>query len=407
MNEKELKDLQLRIEAEQKAQSDAVAALKTASETQKAELFGKYEASELKIKTLSEQLDAVQLELKEKARPGLIVSPWADMKKSMTDKSVLAELKEGGQRTFELKVSTMDSDTELGDSAIGTAVVVPFRELGVGKAPDRRVTLLDVVQRAPVSSNRVSWVERTARTEGTSTLAAAAISENSAFVQSDMTYNQIYAPVEKIGTYIKVTNEALEDWDQLYSEIQNELFPMVERALELSVYQGTGTPPQLQGIIDTGIAQAYGLTTITSVVTPNIFDAARACIAQLATYNYYGPFTVFVNPVDGAKMDMPKNTDGSYLLPPFIGVDRRIIAGARVVESNMVDAGYILVGDFAKDTLFMRRGIEIKIWDQEASDAITDLKTITASVRACNRIKQPDYYAFVYDAIDDIVTAIS
>jgi HK97 family phage major capsid protein len=403
----ELKALQDQITLEQKKQSEAIEALKTAHTSTVDGLVKKIDKYEADIKTLSEQADAIQLELKDKSKLGTVENPFSEMKKAMTDKSVLATMRKGGQQTFEVKASTIDELTELsnGTTNLSTAVIVPMREPGVGKAPDRKVTLLDMVQRSGINSNRISWVERTARTEGTSTLAAAAIAENTSFVQSDFTWAQKFAPVEKIGTYIKITNEALEDWDQVLSEIQNELFPMVERALELSVYQGTGTSPQMQGIID--VCDAYTNTDLWGkIITPNHFDALRAMVMQLALANYT-PNAIFLNPVDTASMDMPKNADGIYLMPPFRSLDGRTVAGVKIVESNMVAAGYALVGDFTKDTLFTKRGIEIKIWDQEASDAIYDLKTITASVRAVNRIKLPDYSAFVYDAIGDVVTAIT
>jgi HK97 family phage major capsid protein len=407
MNEKELKALQEAIELKQNEQTKLINDLKTSHVAQIDTIVKKLDKSEADLKLLSDSYNALELKMKDQKLDGRPENPFAEMKKIMTDPAELAKLKKGGQRTFEVK-ATMDEETYLGAGTtnLSTSVVLPFREFGVSKAPDRRTTLLDLVSRAPINANRISWVERTARTNNLDTAAHASVVQGATYLASDYTYNQKFSQVEKIGQYVKVTAEALEDWDQLYATIQDELFTAVERAIELEIYSGTGTSPQLKGI--TTVCTAYTLTTeITGVVTPNIFDAARAALAQLAIANFYGPFTVVVNPADGAKMDMPKNADGQYLLPPFIGLDRRIISGAKVVESNLVTAGYMLVGDFNKDKLFMRRGVEIKIWDQEASDAIFDLKTITASVRCVNRLTIPDYSAFVYDAIDDIVTAIS
>jgi HK97 family phage major capsid protein len=403
MNEQELKALQLEIKSEQKKQFDAIEAMKKDVGAQNAALLEKYDAASGNIQKLSEQADALALQLKDQKMGGKRENPFSEMKKALTDKSVLSELKKGGQRTFEIKASTIDEATELsnGTTDISGAVIVPFREPGVGKAPDRQVMLLDLVNRGTISSNRVSWVERSARTAG-----AAAVAQGNQYAQSDMTYIQKFAPVEKIGTFIKVTNEALEDWDQLMSEINMELFPMVERAVEAGVYSGTGTSPALQGITDTGIAAAYTATALSGIITPNIWDAIRAGIMQLSTANFY-PTAVFINPVDGAFLDLPKNNDGSYLLPPFAQINGRMISGVKIYESNLVTAGDMLVGDFTKDTLFIKRGIEIKIWDQDSTDPEYDLKTITASVRAVNRIKVPHYDAFVYDTIADVITAIS
>ena len=75
--------------------------------------------------------------------------------------------------------------------------------------------------------------------------------------------------------------------------------------------------------------------------------------------------------------------------------------------SNLITAGQVLVGDFTKVTLYIKRGIEIKIWDQDSTDPEYDLKTITASVRAAVKFPAPHLYAFVYDAIADIISDIT
>lgn len=404
--EKDVKELTDQIQATLKEIKESEVGLKEliekkADDEKIVKLSEKQEKAEKDYTALSEQMDAIQLELKSQKLGGVKTSMFDDMKKALTDKSVQAELKNGGQRTFEIKASTIDEATELSNSALATAVIVPFREQGVGKAPDRMPTLLDLVTRGTINSNRVTWVERSARTEGT-----AAVAEGITYAQSDFTWIQRSQAVEKIGTFVKITNEAVEDWDQVLSEIRNELFPSVERTLESGVYSGTGVSPALQGITDTGFAAAYSLASITGVITPNIIDAIRSAVAQIRALYFTGPLTALVNPIDAALMDLPKSSDGIYLLPPFLGPDRRTVAGCRVVEAGVVTQGEILVGDMTKDALFIKRGIEIKIWDQDSTDPELDLKTITASVRAVNRIKVPDYDAFVYDDIQDILDAI-
>jgi HK97 family phage major capsid protein len=118
----------------------------------------------------------------------------------------------------------------------------------------------------------------------------------------------------------------------------------------------------------------------------------------------YTPSAAFINPADGAAFDLTKTTEGVYVIPPFKSATGQMIAGIPIYESNLVTVGDMLVGDFKKDCLFMRRGIEIRIWEQNEDDVLYDRKTITASVRCVNRIKTPDYNAFVYDAFADVIT---
>jgi HK97 family phage major capsid protein len=405
--EKELKDLNDSIKSEQKKQSEAIEAMKKDLKAENVALVEKYDASQKTIEKLSVQADTLATQLKDQKMGGKRENPFKELCDAFTVKKdeTKARMKKGEPLTFELKASTIDEATELsnGTTDLSSAVIVPFREQGVGKAPDRPLTLLDIVSRGTINSNRVSWVERSARTA-----AAAAVAEGNQYAQSDFTYIQKFAPVEKIGTFVKVTNEALEDWDQLLSEINGELFPMIERTVESAVYSGTGTSPAMQGLFDgTSIAAAYSATGISGIVTPNLVDVITACAAQIRALYYVDELTAMVNPFDYAMMTMPKNADGIYLMPPNLAPDRVTVAGCRVVPSGLVTAGEIAFGAFKRDTLFISRGITIKIWDQDSTDPEFDLKTITASVRAVNRIKTPDYNAFVYDAISDIVTAIS
>jgi len=415
MNEKELKALQDQITDEQKKQTDLIEALKTANEDQKVEFKKQVDEADVKIKaleedkiTLSDQMDAIELKMKDIKLNSGPKSLFGDFAKEYKEKGKEKVKASGGTFVFNLKgdprtllkASTIDTYTELSDDDMSTAVIVPMRTPGVEKLPDRNVLMLDAVSRGVTNSNRVTWVERSARTA-----AAASVAEEGQYAQSDLTYIMKSAEVEKIGTFIKVTNEALEDWDDMLTQIKNELLPMVERDLEDELYEGSGTTPHLDGIITT--ASAYASTSLSGeIVTPNNFDAIRAAANQIAEYNFI-PTHAFVAPADFAKMEMTKDSNGQYVMPPFSTANGATVAGVRIVQSNLITAGDLLVGDFSRVTLYIKRGIEIKIWDQDSTDPEYDLKTITASVRAAVKFPAPNIYAFVYDTFADIVSDIT
>lgn len=414
--EKEVKDLVDKVSDEIKAMRLAndelqkALTLKASPDEIKAlekELKAKDAEFEEKMIKATNALDKIQLEMKDSARfQNEGKSDFADMKKKWDDKSFIETLQKRGNKeghTFELKVGTvMDVATHLSGSAMATAVVVPFREPGIGKTPDRVPTLLDLITRGNINSDPLTWVERSART-----MAAAFISEGSAYPNTILTYIQRSQAVERAGHFIKVQNKALEDWDLLMSEINTELFTGLERIIEEEVYSGSGTTPHLQGITDAGHAAAYSSTGLTGqVITGNHFDAIRAALMQLKQNEYQGTAGL-INPADGAAMDLAKNAQGVYLLPPFTASDGTKVKGIPIYESNLITAGDILVGDFKRDALYMRRGIEIRIWEQNEDDVLYDRKTITASVRCVNRLRTTDYNAFVYDSIADIITAIT
>jgi HK97 family phage major capsid protein len=415
--EKEVKDLIEKIQTdltEVKAMKVAYEELKAAQaklapvdEIERLEANAKKATDDftVKLETLGEQYDQVSLDLKDSKFGPKGECDFAKMKKKWDDKSFVQQIQQKGASTaFEIK-TVMDVATYLsGSSGLASAVVLPFREPGVGKAPDRIPTLLDLVSRGNIASDPLTWVERSART-----MAAAAVAEAGAYASTFMTYIQYSQAVERIGHYVKVQNKALEDWDLLMAEINTELFTGLERTLEAAVYSGTGSTPVLQGITDTGFAYAYTSTDLTNVVTPNEFDALRAAIMQCKQHEFTNVTAVLVNPAQGAAMDLPKSSEGLYTLPTFVtrNGNQTFVKGVPIYETNLVTAGEFLVGDFTKDLLLMRRGIDIRIFEQNEDDALYDRKTITASLRAVNRIKACDYYAFVYDAFTDVISAIS
>ncbi len=410
MNEKELKELQDQIKAEQKKASDAIAELKTAQEKDKNSLFEKWQAADTEAKALGQKLDkAIEklnqmgLDLKE-GRFEKAEDPMKELKAFFTDKAKVQEAKKAGRPLeFELKVAgIMTSATNLSGSVYADRVVVPYREPGVGKAPDRVPTLLDLITRGTINSDMDTWVERSART-----MSAASVAEGSKYALSDLTYVNKSQKVERIGHYFKVQNIALEDWDQLLSEINLEGFTGLEREIERQVFVGTGTTPEMQGITDSGIAAAFSATGLNALITgANNSDAIRAAIMQIRQAEYSQGLTAFVNPVTGALMDLQKDEKGMYVLPPFSSANNTIVKGCPIIESNLVTAGDLLIGDFKKVLLLMKRGITVRFFDQNEDDALYDRSTITVSCRAVNRIKTPDYNAFVYDSINDIIDAI-
>lgn len=357
---------------------------------------------------LSDQLDKIQLKMKDSVLKGK-TEPWIVTlaKELKGDKFKKAAKKEGKfEVTFTtnpysiLKVAgTMLTDDNLGGFDLDTAVVVPMREAGVFKAPDRPMTILDIVAKGTTTSDQITWAERTARTEG-----AAAVAEGGLFVQSDYHWALKKARVEKIGTFVKLSNESLDDWEYTLSEINTELISQLERVLETDVVTGSGVSPTLDGILNHAVAFTYaGLNSL--VVKCNLRDIVLAMKAQVNAA-YFQATHVVLNIANAVEYDILKDVNGQYLFQFANG--EKTIAGLKVVEvaDALIAPGFALVGDFSKDKLFMRREITLEMFDQDSTDAEYDLRMIRAKLRAANRIRVCDSGAFCYDAIADVKALI-
>ncbi len=297
----------------------------------------------------------------------------------------------------------MTASTNLTYGTFANSVVEPIRVPGVAKAPDRTVSILDMVQIGQLAANqpRLTWVERSARTAG-----AAARNEGAIMGNSDFTYISRSTDVQNISTYVKTTNESLEYWDQLLSEIRMELVPMLQRQLDDYLLTGTGSAPQLAGI--TTLVNAYTYTGLNTYVdTPTIGDAIYAALTQVLV-NKYNPNGILMHPTDVAKMMLTKDKNLNSVSQIFIDLNGNPMIGGIPVKINTgMTAGYFLLGDFTKASVWFRKGIDIRIWDQNDTDPIYNYKTITADMAAAFKVPTVNYDAFVYDAIDDVITAIT
>ena len=377
-----------------------------ASSEEIAEMKKSADAIAESIQKLAKQQDEIELKLTEQSKP-TVKGYGNDFLKKLKEAGATSVKEKGFSGVIEgnvasiLKVGTIVEDDNLGAFDLDTAVIIPMRTPGVDKAPLRKTSILDLVTMATTSSNQVTWIEEASRTDG-----AAAVSEGGQYAQSDFHWAQKKALVEKIGTYIKISNESLEDWPYVISEIRNELIGMLRRALESELWSGDGSTPNLDGI--TNNAVAYSDSGLDNYVTnPTTTDAIRAAINQILGDNFVNVNGIILHPTDVAKMQLDKDGNNNYLFPTFFTQDGMRIHGVPVIESTLITAGYVMVGDFSKITLYMRRNLDIRIWDQDSTDPEYDLKTITGSLRATIKFPTTAYAGLIYDQISDITSAIA
>jgi len=411
--EKELKELTDQLNAK-------MADFQKANEALKVLLEGKVDATKLDalqkaadkagsdVVKLNDEFEKFQTKMKFQESKGM---SFEDMlMKSITPEQLKSCIGKGKGSNFtiadinpaSLFKADMTASTNLTYGTFANSVPEPFRTPGVAKAPDRAVSILDMVSIGQLAANqpRLTWVERSARTAG-----AAARNEAAIMGNSDFTYISRSTDVQNISTYVKTTNESLEYWDQLLSEIRMELVPMLQRQLDDELLTGNGAAPHLAGI--TTLVNAYTYTGLNNeVAEPTTADAIYAGLTQVYV-NQHKPNGILMHPTDVAKMNLMKDKNNQYVLPPFMAANGLAIDGITVKVNTGITAGYFLLGDFTKASVWFRKGIDIRIWDQNDTDPIYNYKTITADMAAAFKVPVVNYDAFVYDQISDVITAIT
>jgi len=265
----------------------------------------------------------------------------------------------------------------------------------------RQPFMRELVRIIATDNMYIAWAEQKNADPGVAGMTA----EGAAKTQTDFDIVEATAKVEKVTAYIKVSKEALADIKFLQGEINTELRELIELKLDSGILSGNGTSPNLKGILQIAPTFAAVSTLALLVPTPNRFDVLVAAVAQLAASNFMGD-TVVVNPSDYYAMQLTKDTQGRYLLPPFTSADGMTVAGLRLVANNGVTVGTFLAGDFKKATLAIREEMNIQI-GYENDDFTKNLVTILAELRAVLFVKSNWYNAFVQGTFSTAITALT
>lgn len=292
----------------------------------------------------------------------------------------------GHEGTFSLKADTITTSNSFTET---NSPIVPYmREPGVAVDPRNPFILTQLFARGMTNSDAVDWVERSAETVGTT-----ATAEAGTFGQSDLSWTSYAVAVRKIGGYIKVSREKLEDTDFIRGEIMEALGYQAPHMLEYYLWNGTGSSNQIYGILGSGTYNQAPTFALPSGVEPvtdaNEYDVLAAAILQVelgantATSVGFMPNAIIVNPVDWYNMTRLKDDNNQYL----VGMDGIMrVSGVPVYKSTRVTAGSYLLGDFSKGKVYMRRNTQIRMWEQNDTDPIADLVTFTVSNRAALKI---------------------
>lgn len=373
------------------------------------EIKAELDAVKKDLHAKQEQLDAVMTEQKKAAHvPSVETKSFAQelKEKLMAEAANLKGMTSGKVDKLKMEIKSF-LETANASVTTGSLIPTPQFEAGVNKAPDRMPFILDIISTGVANSLTVYWTQRKTRTdnsgfvtEGTlTTLAGGTVTE------SVLGYETKSASMQNIVAFIKASNNSIEDIDWLLSEIQTELLTLMALKLDASLLTGTVATTGYDGILTSATAFAAGGKTLATGVTPNNYDALKFAATQIKKANYR-PNYVVLNPDDLNAMELSRDDNGNYLWPPYLAAQPQF-AGIKIIENNGITSGTYLIGDFSKAKFWMRKGMELKIWDQNDTDVQTQQKTITLYMRGVLVIKDADKLAFVTDTFADSIAEIT
>lgn len=247
--------------------------------------------------------------------------------------------------------------------SLRTGMVVPSAQ--------KPIQVIDLIPMGRTSYQSIVFMEETTFTNN-----AAETAEAGTYPESALALTQRTSPVQKIATFLPVTDEQLEDVDGIQSYIDNRLTTMLRLRLDGQLVNGDGTPPNLKGLLNvSGIqTQAKGADP-----TPDAFYKAMTKI-RTGT-GQANPDTIVINPSDWQNIKLLRTAEGMYIWgnPADAAPDR--LWGMNVALAQVLTAGTGIVFDSSYTNLIMRRDIEVQVSNSHSTFFIEGKQAIRADVR--------------------------
>jgi HK97 family phage major capsid protein len=280
----------------------------------------------------------------------------SDGPETMMDVDAKAMLRAAGMK------AVMSTSAGFAPQAIRSGDIVPIAT--------RPIQLLDLIPQLDTSQANVVYMEET-----TFTNSAAEVAEGSTYAQSTIVYTERTSNVRKIGHYLPVTDEQLEDVPLVAGLVDGQLIFGVRQRLDQQVFNGNGSAPNL-----TGILNASNLQTQAKGTDPGP-DAIFKAIVKVKLVGRADASAVMLHPTDWQNIALLRTAEGVYIWGSPSDPGPRYMWGLPIAQTDAGSAGTAAVGDVLNYCyLAFRRGVNTQV-GYVNDDFIKGQKSIRADVR--------------------------
>lgn len=350
----------------------------------------------------TEAIDALFKGISESAKKHTKVGTGEAVKASFDVEAVKSGIKALAERqrnTFSFSIkSTSELNNLTGD------VIQPDVVTEITRDPVRTVFIESIADVTPnMTADALSYVECV--TESGAPLATA---ELATIPEKDFLFQEFKAPLKKLTVMNKHSVEILQDAPQLVSAIKGWLAEDVNILTDQELINGIGTGEHLKGVITSAVVLDATAVGTKRVAKANLYDVIRVAMTKIAVAGK-GKFIanyVLLNPEDADALDLTKDDNGQYVLPPFRSVDGNMIKGAKVIENVGIPAGKFLVGDFRKLHIGTKGGVEIEMTNSDGTDFAKDILSVKLRRRVASYVRENDNGAFYTGTIATVISAL-
>lgn len=231
------------------------------------------------------------------------------------------------------------------------------------------------------------------------------IGEGDTKTEISVRYEEREMKARKIGVHGKVTTEMMRNLPSLINYIQNNLARRVDIKTEDQLFGGDNTGDNLKGLSQYATAFTGGSLNNT-MTAPTNADVFRAVALQVE--EAFGIATaLYVRPSVLASLDVEKDSNGAYLLPPFRASNGNMVAGMTLISSNGLPAGVDFIGgDLSVVNVMFTDNMSIQI-GMDGNDFTKNKKTILVEQELLQFVSANDTQVLVQGDLAGAITALT
>lgn len=348
-----------------------------------------------KVKGLQEQLDKMGAEISAMKEKGgkEEVKTLTDILKSASKGFENFGQSAGDKMSLKVPLSSVAKTTvtmsSITSDNVGT--VIP----GFGQMKTARPRIASLLAQFPIGANShgvVYYTDQTTRTSG-----AAARSAGSAAGESTIAWTGYSAPLQSISDSIPLHRETLSRVSEMEAELRNFITTNLVLAEDNYLLNGTGTPPQIQGIYD--LVSAFDSSAYAGFKPKKaaLIDLIVVMATEIMKDSSYNVDTCIVNPADALGITLEKDVNGNrinfIMTNPLTG--EQMVKGIRIIESAHQTINTLTIGDFTKARRYFGDNINIEFGYNTSGDFTKRIITMLGNMECLCLVRNCEANAFL------------
>jgi HK97 family phage prohead protease len=302
-----------------------------------------------------------ELKAKAEARRGVSPSSWSQ---ALFNSVGWKESKWGGRST-----KLIDIDLKAAGDPIEQTQFSPLLTfLNLTQHVFKPGGILQMISRTTVDGPLIVYSQNTYPLTNATTFVA----EGASKLEVQPRWTTTTARLEEVSDWTGVTSEALADLAGLRQIVDVDLAAALNEKIADRVINGTGTTPDILGIL-----AMPNIQTVPFVTSTNVLDMIFKGINTLQASGY-SPNGIVLSPPDDYNLNILKTTAGAYAMDPNLPV---------VAVDAHLPAGTALVGDWRFSTLYQRGTVRFETGFKN-DDILRNIFTIAVSSRVALGVSQ-------------------